>query len=462
MSHPRTRPGGHLLMATGEKITSADLERIGTMAEQGAYHLLARLCQGGDGNPISGFFGDDCKVAVSSGLILSVSAGTGFYYDTSASDEFGPVYLPIVVDGAVTTTLDAHSGSARIDSLFLAPLLTEDQSESRSVKSGSGVVSAQSVNKRARWIYSLQVVKGTPASNPSAPATPSGYLRIANVSVPATTGAVTVGDTRPLLAFGGDLRTEPSSNYAANFVPAGGLAPSAGTGLKVVVTRGDAVIQGVRHRYQREVLTIATADPSQTRYDAVVADGDGTLQVLTGTPGFGVEPTADADQVKLAVVTILAAGTTVTVQDLRDSSWLKTESIRDGAVVERTIGDGEVTGKKLSVVPVMADVSVNTGTGAVTIQVKDLDGNDFAGEVDLCLEILEQDGLNPVLATHFSTVTTGTSITGIGNKMMILRTNSSGHALTTVILGTSGDNELIRATPMKRPGQVEYTLYTIP
>ena len=453
MPHPRTRPGGHLLESTGEKITSADLVRIGTMAEQALYHLLARLCQSSQsGNPIQGFFGADCEVTISAGLTLSIAEGWGFYYDTAEANEFKALYKPIVVSTAFTTTLDARSGSPRIDIVCLAPLLVEDQSESRSIKAGDGSTSSQSVNKRSRWSYQVLVVKGTPSGTPAAPATPSGYLKLANVYVP-TSGSPVVADARGRLALGPDLRTEPSSDYAANFVPAGGLAVTAGTGLAVRVASGEAIIQGYRHRYARTALAIATADPSYDRYDLVVADADGAVKVLTGLPGIGLPPYPDltATQVALAEILVKDNETTCSVTaDVRDSSWLEEGSIRDGVV----------TGKKLSVVPVKADVSVNGTTGGVTIQVKDLDGNDFAGEVDLCLEILAQDGLDPVAGTRFSTVTTGTTVCGVGNNMMILRTNGSGHALTTMVMANSGVAELIRATPMKRPGQVEYTLFT--
>lgn len=462
MAHPRTRPGGHLLVATGEKITSADLGKIGTMAEQTAYHLLARLCQNDSGSPFEGFFGEDCDVSITAGLVLAIAPGVGFYYDTADVDAFGPCYKPIVVSTAGSVTLGAHNSSPRVDIVCLAPLLDEDQSESRSVKDGSGTVTAQSVDKRARWSYTALVVAGTPAAVPVAPATPAGYLLCATVVVPATSGAVVVHDARPRLALGQDLRTDPSSDYAANFVPSGGLAVTAGTGLQVRVAKGEAIIQGYRYRYARENLTITAAHATLDRYDAVVADADGTLQILVGTPGAPAEPSPAADQVGLAVVEVLATATTVTVTDSRDSSWLEEGSIRDGAVVERTIGDGEVTGAKFSVVPVIPELTVNTA-GSVAVQLKDVDGNNVARAVDVRFEILNTADMEPSggTANRFSTITTGTAVSGLGQPAALVTSNASGVILAGMVFN-SGDLLTLIATPIGTAGYPSRASFTIP
>src|SRR5688572_15755804 len=195
--HPKTRPGGHVIFNTGEKITSADLNEVGTMGLQSLYNgVLARLLQDDvDGDPKEGFAGNDCLVTVSSGLTLEVAAGVGLYYDTAATDEFGLIYRPIVVDAAFQVTLDPHEADPRIDVVSLAPATEDDEQESRSVKDpDAGTVSTQSVYKRRRLSYSVTVTKGTAAASPTPPSTPSGHLKIAEARVPATAGAVTLDD----------------------------------------------------------------------------------------------------------------------------------------------------------------------------------------------------------------------------------------------------------------------------
>ena len=75
MSHPRTRPGGSVHTATGEKILAADLDEIGSISLQSLTAFLARLFEDGvSDDPVSGFAGDDCVVTLSvSPLTVSVA-----------------------------------------------------------------------------------------------------------------------------------------------------------------------------------------------------------------------------------------------------------------------------------------------------------------------------------------------------------------------------------------------------
>lgn len=454
MSHPRTRPGGHVQFDTGEKITSLDLERIGTMAEQGLYAFLARLFQSGlSGNPIQGFPGDDCLVSVS-GLDLTVAPGWGLYYDTAATDEFGPIYKPIVVAGE-TVTLDAHSGSPRIDIVCVAAAMDEDQPSTRSVKAGDGSISSQSVNKRATWSYAIQVVKGTPASSPTAPATPTGYLKLVEAYLPATTGALVLNDTRPRLRWGHDMITDPPADYARNWVPGTSteLLVEAVSGMTIRVLAGEAYIQGYRYYYPRQQLTVSAAHATLTRYDSVMADADGTLQIVAGTPGFGAAPQPDADQVRLTTIEVAATVTTIGSGDITDDrlrTWLQDEHIPAA----------EISSSKLRTVPIVPSV-VFTGPNTVTITMKDWEGNAVARQVNVMLTLLHEDLAVPTLYLIHA-VTTGTAVSPIDTTVLFARTNSSGVLVLTLTLPGSGFDLLLKVEPFNTPASAAMLEFVTP
>ncbi len=356
MAHPRTRPGGYVHTATGEKILAEDLDAIGSMSIQSVTSLLARLFEE-SGAPLEGFVGDDCLVSLSSApLTLGIAAGWGFYYDTAASDEFGPVYRPIVVSTATTTVLGAHDATnPRIDIVCLAPAYSNDQAETRSIKDPStSVITSQSVNKRSKLSYTLQVVAGTPAATPAAPATPLGYLKIAEVAVPATAGTATVYDTRALLDLSPSLQPEPPVEYMTNYVPGSGsellVSATAPASASVLVTYGKASIQGRRRRYVRQTLAVTANATGSTRYDKVVADSDGTVQVVVGgnAPGTAV---VGADQVELCEIAAPNGFATIVggnLTDLRNRRPVGSAQMRDNAVATATIQDDAVTTAKLA------------------------------------------------------------------------------------------------------------------
>ncbi|MCI0346890.1 MAG: hypothetical protein L0221_15840 [Chloroflexi bacterium] len=491
MAHPRTRPGGHVLWSTGEKITSADLNEVGTMALQSLFNgVLARLVQSDvDGDPIEGFVGDDCLVTVSADLTLDIAAGFGVFYDTTAADEFGTVLKPICVPATFQVTLGARDATnLRVDIVCLAPAITDDQSESRNVKDPSdGSLSTTSVNKRRQLYYASQVVAGTPAASPTAPATPSGYIKLAECRVPATAGAVLIDDFRPRLVFGADVSPDPGADYASNFVPGSSTELSVGetspASMAVLVQGGEAVILGQRFRHGRQKLAVTAADATNPRIDLVVANADGTLSVVAGTPaGSPTAPTAAADQANLAQIAVAAlqvsvvganitdtrirqpvsasqlrdlcvstsklaasAVTTAKIADLGvttakiDDLGVTANKLASNAVTTTKITDGNVTGAKLSVMPVIPDLSIGAETAnarQVTIQLKDVDGNNVSRSARLELQVVGPDG-EIFLSEYSITISTGTMVQPTNSiygthAYMVLDTNASGQAVVTV------------------------------
>lgn len=414
-----SRFGGRVNADTGMLLTATDIDRIGGMSTQSLLSFLSLLFfDTENGVPLSGFpreelETDHCKVTSTGALSFSVSTGIGFFYNSGAStDEFGPArYLPIVIDAPYTGSLGAHHATLpRIDIVCVAPAWADDQSASRNVKDpGTGVVSSSSINQRRRFSYAIQVVAGTAASSPTAPAVPSGYVEIGRALVPATTGSATWEDTRPVVEFGHYFKGLPRY-VCSNFIPLGGaaeleVAANSPAAMNVVVTRGRAVINGVMRHYKARVyppLTIAAADPTDPRIDLVIARQSGILDVVTGTPDPSPSaPALPAGATRLAAVTVGAGVTTITsgnIQDLR-----RREPFRGETHLQRRSTTYDRFDKPL--------IKVDLGGAAIsglhrplTIILTDLDGNALDAEdgtVEMMAEIRMLNTADVTVGTEY-------------------------------------------------------------
>lgn len=186
----------------GQLATFTDFRRFQNAIRQNTMEaLFGRLFLNGT-TLRNGFFGDDCLVTSSGGLNYSVAPGLGFFYDATITDEFTAQYRPIVVPSAITGTLDAHDATnPRIDIICLAPAFTTDVSESITVRASDGSLTTPTADRRSLYYRAIQVVAGTPAGSPSAPAVPTGYLRLCECAVPAVSGDIVVTDSRALMVL---------------------------------------------------------------------------------------------------------------------------------------------------------------------------------------------------------------------------------------------------------------------
>lgn len=470
MAHPRLNATGHVIYDEGEKILSSDLEYMGAMAEQAVLHLFGRLVEGAAGTPISGFIGDDCKVTAS-GLTATIAAGWGFWYDSAASSAFTPHYKPIVVATSTTQAINAHHATLeRWDLLSLRPNAVEDQSATRNVKDLITLdVASQTVNKRVKWSYTLTYTAGTASATPSTPATPSGDIAIARIRVPATAGAVTVDDLRPIVAIQAASASEPGVDYATNFV--GNYVPLSWTDLQVTesstpsmvlqVADGEAVIQGARYRYGYQTVTVTAAHATLERIDLVVADADGTLQVLAGTPG-GAPASVASDQVLLATVTIPATDTAIGSAQIVDG---RVGAPYDGAthVQADSLGAAQLT---TTTKPVRAALTAGAEAANhidVVVALADSDGNTYSRTTKL-LARLYSATMETVAAADWglSEVGAGSSVSTSGGTGLIISTDSTGAATIRVQddTGAFAGNVYLVVHPIDVPAVFSYVVLT--
>lgn len=351
MAEPITRPGGQVLWSTNERITSADLNRMGLIAGQALFDLLlARMFRDEvNGQPRSGLFASsDCEVSVVTGLSLSVAIGFGLLWAPDVADPFGLLYRPIVLSGASSVTLDAHDADPRIDLLCIAPATVDAEQSTRQIYDpASGQASPETVYTLRKFSSTVQVVKGTPAATPVAPALPSGYLALAHAAVPAVSGAVTLTDRRRLLRLARSLEADPPTEYVEDHTSEDGETTADGTSMETTTSAGIVVIGGVRRNFVETVLVHEDADPALTRYDLVVVDrATGEPEIVEGVPGEG-QPVVPPNKYLGAIIEIPPGALVIEAENVTDGRVFEpynTDQIRDGAITQAKAQQGRTQG----------------------------------------------------------------------------------------------------------------------
>lgn len=368
--------GGRANSETGMLLTAADFNRMGNIALKSTLNVLSLLFfDDENGVPMTGFprdrlTTDHCKVTATGNLTFEISTGFGLYFSAADvdGDNYEPQsYLPIVVESEIADTLAAHDAThPRIDIVCLKPAWVDDDGASRNVKNpGTGAITSNSVDQRRRFGADYVVVTGTPAASPSAPSVPSGYVEIARATVPATSGAASWEDTRPVLNIGHYFNG--GARYFANHVPNGGsdeLAVNATSpaSMAVTVTRGRATINGITRSYRTQNATITAAHATLHRKDLVTAKQDGTIAVVAGTPGLSPSaPSLPAGSVALAIVYVAGAVTSITadrITDVRDyrRAPVGASQVQRGSLNHDRLAIGEVA-VEIGTVSYLGDVA---------------------------------------------------------------------------------------------------------
>lgn len=468
MSDPVQQPAALVHTNTNEVLTSADLDRMGDSAQRSFLHILAMLWRDEfNAIPLTGFLGDACKVEFfASQLTVRVASGIGFYYDPAESSDFDSHYKPIWLTSPSVQVLATHNASLpRIDIICLAPAVVLDVPRNVSVQNGTtNVDTTQLVMKRERRSCTVQVVTGTPATSGTMvpPATPAGYVRIAEVYVPAASGDATVIDVRPIVRAADTIAVDPPAEHVQSYVVSSGdffvsqttppsMALSISGGVAVFSPAGAKTVRRVRipgglggFPFGRGV-TIGTAHPTLPRFDLVSVSPAGVFTVTTGTPSATpVETPAPVGHIPLAAVAVAAAAT----------------SIAGGSIFDRR-----------PKVP-QADRAVQctasfTGTATVTatLQIKDAGGNFVAQATKVLIELINRTSNTLVPGTDDPpawAVTKGTAdyTANDGSIYYVVTTDNSGGAVITMGSWTASKLRLLKITPVDVPGIVTINPFT--
>lgn len=475
MAELRTFSVGRRLWNEGEKLSSNDMNMAEWGSNRLALHLFAELFRDAlNGEAAAGVFGEDSfAVSIDSGLTLAVAPGFAMVLDSTMSegdDPFEPAYEPVWLGAEDTVTLSAHHATLpRIDVISVAVDTTDDQDESDQIKDpGDGTISTSTISTRRVYGALLTVTAGTPGATPTAPATPTNHLKLAEVNVPATSGAVVVHDYRRRLLIGEHVGGGATRSLPVDWVPGSStecLAASAGTSMVVTIAAGLIVCAGQVYWAPRGQVTISAAHATLYRRDIIVYQPDTGWAIVTGTPalvGSVADPAVTAGDTPVARVRVDPAVVVIAadhVDDYRVRQPIQTQYIEDDAITAAKIADGAVqtaklddeavttakiddeavTEAKLATGCVVESKLGDFGIGAaydgsllgaspitVSIQATYLSGNN-RGFTHYLVKIVDRTTGDPDAALfEINSPTTGTAVTTAPGQSVEMLTNSSG------------------------------------
>lgn len=240
----------------GVEIVRSDLNSIPKALQRELYDRLAyELIQRAE----NAFFQDSFLVSFSSANSVVINAGLGFQSDSSqVSPE--PQKRPLYIESDMTELIDTpDSVNNRIDIVCVKASIVDELTASRKFKDAtSSVISNQSVVIQKDWSVDIQIVAGTPSLTPAIPATPAGYIKIAELAVTAVTGLAGAGavtDKRSIIPLGSST-TVNTTGYQR--LPAG----SAKT-LSELFASVDAYLKnGYFNYFDIDEINAPTAEPA--------------------------------------------------------------------------------------------------------------------------------------------------------------------------------------------------------
>lgn len=155
------------------------------------------------------FFGDSFKISFSNANTVICKKGLGIQLDALATSP-DLKRKPIVLGADRTLTIvPADSVHNRIDIVCVKSAIVDEISAQRNYKDAtSGSVALQDFVVQEDWGSDIVVTQGIASAVPAVPATPVGYIKIAEILVTAVTGVVdanSITEARSLMPVAGEM-----------------------------------------------------------------------------------------------------------------------------------------------------------------------------------------------------------------------------------------------------------------
>lgn len=184
----------------GQEVKREDFNKLQAGLQQ---ELYDRVVYEMNKRTTNSFYDGSFKVSRTDSNTVSLAAGLGFQQDLTLDPE-EPVQRPVFLSAALPIDITAAHGSLnRIDIVCVKSDIPVSLTEMRRYKATvEALPTLQSFDVETEWEATCQIVAGSPNVSPVAPATPSGYIRIASILVTAVTGIVassSITDERSLI-----------------------------------------------------------------------------------------------------------------------------------------------------------------------------------------------------------------------------------------------------------------------
>ena len=243
----------------GQEVVFGDFNKMGSRIENQLYdRVLYEMLQRAE----NALFDDGFIPSYVSPTSVSINAGVGFQTDNT---QVAPEPKKRLLYRSTSTTLNLVAPDLvndRIDIVVMRAARVDGATESRKFKdAGTLVISTESLVTSTDWESEFDLVEGTPSGSPAVPATPAGWIKIAELLVNAVTGlsgAGDVTDVRVLMPVGGS-----STINSLAFVR---LTQSAGLTLQAALAEVDTFLKfGYQNYCDFDVLGADPAVPAVSR-----------------------------------------------------------------------------------------------------------------------------------------------------------------------------------------------------
>jgi hypothetical protein len=240
----------------GVEIVLEDLNSISSAMERMFYDkVIYELLNRSE----NAFFDDSFSVLYSGATSIVIKKGLGFQSDvgqTNPEPEKRPLLRLVDVNKSLNIP---HATQDRIDIVVVKAVLVNDLSDTRKYKdAGSGTITNETVVTQKTWEAEISVVPGTPSGSPTPPATPTGYIKIAECYVFAVSGLSgqdDITDSRTIIPIGA-LTTIDTTGYDR-------LTDSVATPLSTLFSEIDGFIKNGKYEYcDIEEMDTAPGNPS--------------------------------------------------------------------------------------------------------------------------------------------------------------------------------------------------------
>ena len=201
---------------SGQEITFDDLNSASARIEKGIFDRIIYELLGRKEN---GFFQDSFRVIHTGSTTVNIKSGLGFISDAQ-DNTMEPRRKPIVADSDIPLSLNTpDSGHPRTDIVCIKDRRVDGDSETRRFKPDDSNDPVDRVFVVSTDYGSdVRYVAGAPSAAPVTPDIPDGYIKIAELSVAASTGLSGQGaikDTRVLLPYSVSINPTGSESYDA-------------------------------------------------------------------------------------------------------------------------------------------------------------------------------------------------------------------------------------------------------
>lgn len=226
----------------GQEVVEGDHNDLQALHEQELYdRVIFEMVQRTE----NALFNDSFKVGFVSGTLISVSEGSGFQTDNTVDPEEPTKRL---LHRSVSGNLPISTPDGALDRIDIVTIkhnrITTLQELRKYKATIVSIPSTVNLDVEKDWEADVVIVAGTPNAVPVAPATPSGYIKIAELYVSAVTGIANAGaitDSRPLMPVGGALSLNTLGKLR---ITAGAAIP-----LTTIITDIDAFLVAGRQEW---------------------------------------------------------------------------------------------------------------------------------------------------------------------------------------------------------------------